>query len=706
MLILDYIYKIFFTVVSLSIIGILLFPVAILIRLVISRAPCRCRVWLWILLFIRILCPIALSSVLCINTHWNRSFHILLRKIGLDMPDVNGIMTGWFTVFKSSIETSIAYRAYAVLWLAGVILIWIFVFIKQCQLRKRLKNSVRLYDNVYSVQGLGCPLINGVFRKKIYIPEDMKAADAKYILMHMQKHLKYRDSFFKFIGLLAVSVHWFNLLIWLANYMMNVDIELATDDATVRKQGIDAVKKYAQEIVNMYKKDNMPYSFYTFREKYIEKRASRMLYYKNPLKKSKQIFILVWLICFVWWFMLRPLQILWNGGVSKENKVQQEKDAKLFEEDDKNVVSKLTTLSPDGLDRIVEIVMKDGEYKAGSGYDGEFELILSDTFNTELAKVNLNEVLTKNGDDKLHFDEGLVMYAQDYNNDSALELVLGQDIGSSDESYRKATGEVHNKGKHFVQEYYMWDIEASNLKQIAGPIYSTSKDGNESQSCKFEIINKEEGIFAIKINERNTYYKWDKEKYVQKAYTSSQVEEFKKKQSDKDEGKTKNTHDLKNRIGNAVVRVSTEKDDTGSESIKNLVIDPGGMAEAYTDIKGYFCDIVWANCKDMVSDRYAVLIYNGIKAQTFTIYDTKSGNVFYQNEDGSDVLAEIFKQYDGEEISFKENNIVVYNLKEIDGNAITIEFAADTAEGATVKGSFKYDISKDRHYGFSYIQTN
>lgn len=703
MIILDFIYKLFFTVISISVLSVLLVPVVMIIRLVTSKAPRKYMVWLWMLICLRMLCPLSLSSTLCINKEWNRHFHILMTKFGLDMPDVKGMMTGWFTVFANDISTTRSYRVCALIWLSGVILIWGFVFIRQCQLSHRLKGAVRLYDNVYQSEDIGCPMIKGIFKGKIYIPKEMKASEAKYILMHMECHNKRKDRIFKFVGMLTLSIHWFNLLIWLANYLLSVDIELAADDYVVRKMGLGSCKEYAQEIINMYKKkDGLPDSFYTFRERYIEKRASGMLYYRKPDKTSGQVLILTFLLCFVWWFMMRPLQILWNGELDK-NQQSQSKEERLFAESDSTAITKLTTLSPDGLNRVVQLSMTNGSYKQGEGYEGSFELVFLDTFGTELSRVDLNSVFRSSAGDTLHFDEGLTMYADDYNDDGTQELVIGQDIGKSDESFAKATGELKNKAGQSVQEYYIWNIDVSSLNQIAGPIYTTSEK-EDTQSKKFDVVNRKKGIFAVTINGRSTYYKWDKNKetYLQKSYTKKQINKLRGKQKEADTGTSVINHTLKNDMGDTVIKINTKKDNTGSEVIKEIILDPKGANKQYTDIKGYYCDIKWAS--EDKDERYAVLTYNGTNSQTFVIFDTRSNEVFYKNEDGHSMLTDIFREYNSNDINFNSENVVVYNLQAINDDVITIGFAADTADDKTVRGQYKYNVTTGRYKDFSYTQ--
>ena len=53
----------------------------------------------------------------------------------------------------------------------------------------------------------------------------------------------------------------------------------------------------------------------TFQENRIDDRASKMLYQNKIKKKDRQVVVLVVLILFIWWFMLRPLYMFWEGSL-------------------------------------------------------------------------------------------------------------------------------------------------------------------------------------------------------------------------------------------------------------------------------------------------------------------------------------------------------------------------------------------------------
>ena len=98
-------------------------------------------------------------------------------------------------------------------------------------------------------------------------------------------------------------------------------------------------------------------SLVTFQENYLEDRASKMLYQQKVKKKDRQIVILVCLLIFIWWFMVRPLQILWNGGLWDGNANESQTNTTsepLFSNDNQKVVTKASVKSSDGLEKIVK----------------------------------------------------------------------------------------------------------------------------------------------------------------------------------------------------------------------------------------------------------------------------------------------------------------------------------------------------------------
>ena len=206
------------------------------------------------------------------------------------------------------------------------------------------------------------------------------------------------------------------------------------------------------------------------------------------------------------------------------------------------------------------------------------------------------------------------------------------------------------------------------------------------------------------------YYVWDgtNEMFVRKELTKKQLKKYKKDSDRTDESGEKSVHSLKNDSDRESIRVVTQKDSTGSEEIKNIVISPNGASKKISNIKGYYCELQWVQTTDNEENRYAVLTYNGIKSQTFVVFDTKLKEIYYKQEDGNSALSSVFDRYNGNQndIAFNKDDLVVYTLQEKENDVLKIGFAANAKDNGVVKGSYKYDVEKKNQYDFNYSQTS
>ena len=54
------------------------------------------------------------------------------------------------------------------------------------------------------------------------------------ILAHERAHIRRGDPLWKAFSFLALSVHWFNPLVWLMFVLFGRDLEMACDEAVIR----------------------------------------------------------------------------------------------------------------------------------------------------------------------------------------------------------------------------------------------------------------------------------------------------------------------------------------------------------------------------------------------------------------------------------------------------------------------------------------
>lgn len=705
-------YSLFYTVFSLAIVSAAALPVILFIRFIVINIPKKFIIYLWILYLVRSICPVSLSSIFAVVPSFNRKVHIFMGMMGLSFVSDSGSLKGWQSVFKEPFTVNMNFSFCSIIWAIGVVFICAYTFVKQARIRNWLSGAKRLESDIYQREKLNIPVMTGIFNQKKYIPQEMKAAEAKYIIKHMDIHTGRHDGVLRLVAFIIMSIQWFNPFMWLAYYFICRDIETAADEDTISYFGIEKRAEYAQEIINMNKgKKIINPSLVTFQENYIEDRASKMLYQQKVKKKDRQIVVLLCLLIFIWWFMVRPLQILWNGGLWDGGNVNVSQTSAtsepLFTNDNQKVVTKATVKSSYGLEKIVKIVMTDGT-EDDNGYYGRFSIILEDNSGNKLAEESLDNLFSVGEENKLHFNKDFEVHISDYNNDSINEISVGQNIEVSDENVKAALGKKAKTKKEknikSLQAYYLWNIEGNDLRRASEPIYLTGKNDDLANSCEFKIPENTTGVIKSKIAGNKMFYVWDTDKkmFVKKELSKAELKSY-RKDADSDNAE-KTTHSLENDSGREIIRVTTQKDSTGSQEIKKVEITPDGVSKSFKNIKGYYCDIKWVQ-DTQDEQRYAVLTYNGTKSQTFIIFDTKLKDVYYKQEDGNSILSKVFERYNGDSIKFGKKDIVVYTLQEKDKDILKIGFAANAKNNVTVKGSYKYDVENENPYEFSYSQS-
>lgn len=82
--------------------------------------------------------------------------------------------------------------------------------------------------------GLEVPMLAGLAAPALMLPQDVPANEQlDYALLHELIHYRRKDIWLKALVMLAVSVHWFNPVLWLMVRQVERDIELACDEAAL-----------------------------------------------------------------------------------------------------------------------------------------------------------------------------------------------------------------------------------------------------------------------------------------------------------------------------------------------------------------------------------------------------------------------------------------------------------------------------------------
>ena len=144
------------------------------------------------------------------------------------------------------------------IWIAGMvavglILLWSNVTfslrLHRCRKQVPLHSSIPVYESA----SLSSPCLFGVFRPAIYLPEDIAAQNVltPHILAHEAAHYRHGDHLWSLLRSLALALHWYNPLVWIAAILSKQDGELACDDSAIRHLGEAHRIAYGQTLLQL-----------------------------------------------------------------------------------------------------------------------------------------------------------------------------------------------------------------------------------------------------------------------------------------------------------------------------------------------------------------------------------------------------------------------------------------------------------------------
>ena len=142
----------------------------------------------------------------------------------------------------------------------------------------RIPKRVKLYEN----RLIRSPMMVGYFRPRVLLPaEALLPGEYEFVLRHELTHCKRGDIWYKFIMMLAASVHWFNPLVGRMCHYAENDMEITCDAAVVKAMAGDRRQEYCATILNIMRRgQNSPLllstSFYGG-AKILKKRFSAVL---------------------------------------------------------------------------------------------------------------------------------------------------------------------------------------------------------------------------------------------------------------------------------------------------------------------------------------------------------------------------------------------------------------------------------------------
>ncbi len=194
-----------------------------------------------------------------------------IRKQWIDMGFTTGNAIGIEESGKIHLDFQTYIFAIWVVWVCGLLLVFaenVYKYIKAKAQKANPQmckaNYLEIFDRIKKELGIRkritllcasdiktvCTI--GIFQKYIIIPErDMTDEEIYYSLKHELLHVKRADVAWRYIGVLAVLMHWFNPLVYLYLYVMSIYCEQSCDAILVQNLDKTERKKYGELIINM-----------------------------------------------------------------------------------------------------------------------------------------------------------------------------------------------------------------------------------------------------------------------------------------------------------------------------------------------------------------------------------------------------------------------------------------------------------------------
>ena len=245
-------------------------------RLLLSRAPKVFSYALWAVVLVRLLCPFSIgqTEMSLVPTIPPTAQDYVLSEEPITVLEagsaalnaVGDALNGGLGVQRidtTDIESDGTHRTVTTdwndvwilfgqyVWAAGFIGMIVYSAVSYGRLRRKLSEAVLLRENIWLTDGLDSPFVVGFFRPNIYLPSTLSESERTYIILHEQYHIRRFDHIAKLLAFLALSIHWFNPLVWLAFRLASKDMEMSCDEAVVRKLGSHIRADYSASLLSL-----------------------------------------------------------------------------------------------------------------------------------------------------------------------------------------------------------------------------------------------------------------------------------------------------------------------------------------------------------------------------------------------------------------------------------------------------------------------
>ena len=283
----------FLNILNMSIAASWLILAVVLLRFLLKKAPKWIIILLWGIVALRLAVPFSFESALSLipsaetfNAH-NIQYETPAISSGIPAVNnaVNPVLGETFAPNPAGSVNPLYVWTFivSVIWFIGIAAMLLYAVISYVRVRRRVAERAPYEGNIFLCDHVKSPFILGLVRPKIYLPSSMDEAAMGPVIAHEKAHLARRDHWWKPLGFLILTVHWFNPLCWIAYVLLCRDIELACDEKVIRQMDLDGKKQYSAALLECSTQRRLvTICPLAFGEVGVKERVKNVLNYKKP----------------------------------------------------------------------------------------------------------------------------------------------------------------------------------------------------------------------------------------------------------------------------------------------------------------------------------------------------------------------------------------------------------------------------------------
>lgn len=232
-------------------------------RLILKRAPKIFSYALWAIVLIRLFLPASITSPVSLIPD---TPSVSGKSINGVLPDFDFETIGDRIENKQSLQQAmeegnpvtvrvghslepVQYLTF--IWMIGIAAMILFSCRSYYKIKNRVRIAVPLRENIWIADDIKSPFVIGYLKPRIYLPCSLGKKEQEYIIIHEQHHIRRFDHIIKALAFLALAVHWFNPLVWIAFVMACKDMEMSCDEAVISKLGTDVRADYSASLLTL-----------------------------------------------------------------------------------------------------------------------------------------------------------------------------------------------------------------------------------------------------------------------------------------------------------------------------------------------------------------------------------------------------------------------------------------------------------------------